>query len=200
MKRKEGRKINLHPKNDEKSTKLPTTHWIALDEVDARAYTYGEFCKKTVNYHPIPDIKKDEEGYVFNTSEGKIVWWKKKAFETKYRKAGKVTLGIVIEKLLNGFAARRFYWPNNKFIQLQSGYQVNEAVHRFSVSEDNNEDFYGEMSQHIITVELYADPIKKGKVHIHFSPWIPSQEDLLASDYVIVSNPNNKTTTNEKSK
>ena len=112
---------------------------------------------------------ENEEGYKVVYEDGYISWSPKDVFEKAYRKIDNLTFGLAIEALKLGFKVARKGWNGNGiFIILQVP------------------DEHSKMTQPYIYIDTLGlqtiNPnAPKGRV-----PWLASQTDLLAEDWVIV--------------
>ena len=112
---------------------------------------------------------ENEEGYKVVYEDGYISWSPKDVFEKAYRKIDNLTFGLAIEALKLGMKIARKGWNGNGiFIILQVP------------------DEHSKMTQPYIYIDTLGlqttNPnAPKGRV-----PWLASQTDMLAEDWVIV--------------
>ena len=119
--------------------------------------------------HAEPQVKDGVDGYKVVYSDNYISWSPKNVFEEAYREIDNMSFGLALEALRKGFKVARKGW-NGKGIYI----------------EMQNPDEHSKMTQpylYIVTTNLITNNqyAPKGIV-----PWLPSQTDILAEDWLIV--------------
>ncbi len=117
--------------------------------------------------HAEPQMKNAEDGYKVVYLDAYESWSPKTVFEEAYRKTDGLTLGLATEAMKKNFRVSRLGW-NGK----------NMWVRLVIPGGDNLEFDMG--YENLPYFELKTADNK-------LVPWVPSQIDLLAEDYQIVS-------------
>ena len=151
--------------------------YVGTKQIEARPMTRGAY-----NYYrgwPIPsDEDPNDNGYLIKYSDGYEHWSPEKQFDETYRPCDNMTFGIALEMLKKGFRVARKGW-NGKgmFVVFQKGYpdgipcnkQTAEAC---GISE-------GDLFKCNPYLQIRC-------VDGSHSMWVPSINDCLAEDWVIV--------------
>lgn len=118
---------------------------------------------------------KDQDGYIVEYPDGYISWSPTKAFEEAYRECENMTFGLALEALKKGCKVARKGW-NGKgmFLYLvpAGAYKPCTEIAKKLVNKDGLVD--------------YAPYIAMKTVQGYVVPWLASQTDMLAEDWVIV--------------
>ena len=119
--------------------------------------------------HAEPQLKDGVDGYKVVYNDNYTSWSPKNVFEEVYREIDNMSFGLALEALRKGFKVARKGW-NGKGIYI----------------EMQNPDEFSKMTQpylYIVTTNLITNNqyAPKGIV-----PWLPSQTDILAEDWLIV--------------
>lgn len=148
--------------------------YVGTKQIEARPMTRGAY-----NYYrgwPIPsDEDPNDKGYLVKYSDGYESWSPEKQFDEAYRPCDNMTFGIAIEMLKKGFRVARKGW-NGKGMFL---YYVPVGAYApctkiaASLVNENGLVEYG---------AYIAMKTAQGNV----IPWLASQTDMLAEDWVIV--------------
>ena len=150
-------------------------NYIGVKEINAKPMTRREYA--VFLHHPIDS--DDEEGYLVeykdggvpNTKEfkGYVSWSPKGVFERAYRPASSMNFGLAIEAMRKGRKVSRSGW-NGKgiFIELQRPTDLSKMTSPYIF---------------INTTGLQTDNDDAPKSLV---PWIASQTDMLADDWVVV--------------
>lgn len=129
--------------------------------------------------HAVADLKgapcsePDEDGYKVTYGDGYTSWSPRKAFEDAYRPVNNLTFGLAVEALKKGMKVARAGW-NGKGMYLLHYSPVKEmpaAADGFAVGYD---------------VHPLLPFILMKTADSMFVPWLASQTDILAEDWVIV--------------
>lgn len=120
------------------------------------------------------DESPTDEGYLVKYADDYISWSPKKAFEDAYRKSGKMNFGHAIEMLKAGYKVARSGW-NGKGMFL---YYVPAAS--YPPSTNIAKETFG--GQSVPYGAYIAMKTAQGNV----VPWLASQTDMLAEDWLII--------------
>lgn len=147
--------------------------YVGTKQIEARPMTRGAY-----NYYrgwPIPsDEDPNDNGYLVRYSDGYESWSPEKQFDEAYRPCDNMTFGIAIEMLKKSFRVARKGW-NGKGMFL---YYVPVGAYApctkiaASLVNENGLVEYG---------AYIAMKTAQGNV----IPWLASQTDMLAEDWVI---------------
>lgn len=112
----------------------------------------------------------NEPGFLVKYPDGYESWSPKDVFDEAYRKIDGLTFGLATEALKKGFKVARKGW-NGKgiFIELQKPDEHSKMTHPYIF---------------IDTTGLQTDNAYAPRDRV---PWLASQTDMLAEDWVIVS-------------
>lgn len=115
----------------------------------------------------------DREGYKVVYEGGYISWSPKDVFEKAYRRIDNLTFGLVIEALKQGKKVAREGWNGkNMFLEMVS--------HRISKNQKGLiYDVAGNEYEELPWIGMKT-------VDNKFVPWLASQTDMLAEDWIIV--------------
>jgi len=150
-------------------------HYIGLKEIDAQPMNLGDYNKK--RGWTIPENEDPaREGYNVHYPDGYESWSPKETFEEAYRPIEDgITFSVALEKVLRGERMARKGW-NGKgmFIFLVPGshFTVNRPPLLGIYPEGTEIDYHG----HIDMKTAQGDVV----------PWVASQSDLQAADWMVV--------------
>lgn len=151
--------------------------YVGTKQIEARPMTREEYN----NYRgwSIPaDENPSDKGYLVRYSDGYESWSPEKQFNEAYRPCGNMTFGIALEMLKKGFRVARKGW-NGKgmFVVFQKGYPDGipcnkQTAEAWGISE-------GDLFKCNPYLQIRC-------VDGSYSMWVPSINDCLAEDWVIV--------------
>lgn len=144
--------------------------YIGTKRIDAAPMTRGDYNKKRGVEIQKDDANYSEDGYMVRYADGYESWSPKSAFEAAYKKSGEMTFGHALELLKAGCKVARKGW-NGKGMFLC-------FVHWKDWSTNPAE-------THKTSVYLSAW-IGMKTADNQFVPWIASQTDMLAEDWMVV--------------
>jgi hypothetical protein len=122
-----------------------------------------------------PDTKADgREGYAIKYPDGYASWSPKETFEKAYRRTKGMTFGLAIEAMKYGHKVARPGW-NGKDMFL---YYISEDSYPAKMSA-----IKGRFENDIVPYGAYI-AIKTAQGNV--VPWMASQTDVLAEDWMIV--------------
>lgn len=148
--------------------------YIGTKQIEARPMTRGDYN----NYREwqIPtDENPNDEGYLVRYSDGYESWSPKSQFEEAYRVCDNLTFGIAIEMLKRGYKLARKGW-NGKGMFL---YHV--PANRYMAITDAAKEIACKDGK-----VAYGAYIAMKTAQGNVVPWLASQTDVLAEDWVIV--------------
>lgn len=148
-------------------------HYIGVKFVQAMPMTAGEFCQTLQPDHPGINAKEDEEGYaVTYIGDGYRSWCPKEAFEAANRPINALTFGYAIEAAKKGHKIARMGWNGKGMFLYYVPANSYPAQTEAAKSHFGAEVPYG---------AYLAMKTAQGNV----VPWLASQTDVLAEDWVI---------------
>lgn len=150
---------------------IPSTEtYLGVKMIEATKMGSSTFNRdfKPDKYNPQAET---ESGYYVKYPDGYVSWSPKKAFEDAYRRTNNLTLGLAIEAIKMGKKVARIGW-NGKgmWLRLYHPYLDKE----FPIKELN---------------PCEGTPIQwigMKTADNCFVPWLASQTDMLAEDYIII--------------
>lgn len=151
--------------------------YIGTKQIEARPMTRGAY-----NYYrgwPIPsDEDPNDNGYLIKYSDGYEHWSPEKQFDETYRPCDNMTFGIALEMLKKGFRVARKGW-NGKgmFVVFQKGYPDGIPCNKQTAEA------WGISEGDLFKCNPYLQIRCVDGSH---SMWVPSINDCLAEDWVIV--------------
>jgi len=119
--------------------------------------------------------KVEEEGYEVIYDNGYISWSPKSVFEKAYRSIKGMTFGLAIEALKQGKKVARAGWNGKKmflFLVPGSKFKVNRPPLLGIYEEGTEIEYHAHIDMKTATGDIV--------------PWLASQTDVLAEDWVIV--------------
>lgn len=124
------------------------------------------------------DDNGDDEGYLVIYPDGYESWSPKETFKESYRREGEMNFGHALEILDRGGAVARLNWNGaGMFLYLVPapaiGYPAQTGVAK---------SYFGEGA-----LVPYTAYVAIKSVNGTVTPWIPSQTDMLAQDWTIIS-------------
>ncbi len=151
--------------------------YVGTKQIEAKAMTRGEYN----NYRgwPIPaDENPNDKGYLVKYSDGYESWSPEKQFNEAYRPCDNMTFGIALEMLKKGFRVARKGW-NGKgmFVVFQKGYPDGIPCNKQTAEA------WGISEGDLFKCNPYLQIRCVDGSH---SMWVPSINDCLAEDWVIV--------------
>ena len=120
-----------------------------------------------------PQDKNLEPGYVVEYQDGYRSWSPKEAFENAYRKNGQLNFGHALEAVKTGNKISRSGW-NGKGLYV---YMWRDTLNRKWINDS------AVPLSYLCLRYPCGDVYETGA----FVPWVPTQTDLLAEDWCIVS-------------
>jgi hypothetical protein len=111
-----------------------------------------------------PADKQGTPGYMVVYEDGYVSWSPKEAFDKAYREVTGLSFGLALEALKKGLKVARLHWAHDKWIEF----------HFPQVGVDKG---YLRKS-YAVNSRLYPEGARV--------PWTPSQEAILADDWVIL--------------
>lgn len=151
--------------------------YVGTKQIEARPMTRGAY-----NYYrgwPIPsDEDPNDNGYLIKYSDGYEHWSPEKQFDETYRPCDNMTFGIALEMLKKGFRVARKGW-NGKvmFVVFQKGYPDGIPCNKQTAEA------WGISEGDLFKCNPYLQIRCVDGSH---SMWVPSINDCLAEDWVIV--------------
>lgn len=148
--------------------------YVGTKQIEARPMTRGAY-----NYYrgwPIPsDEDPNDNGYLIKYSDGYESWSPEKQFDEAYRPCDNMTFGIAIEMLKKGFRVARKGWNGKGMFLYYVPVGAYAPCTKIAVSLVN-ENGLVEYGAYIAMKTAQGNVI----------PWLASQTDMLAEDWVIV--------------
>lgn len=145
--------------------------YLGVKVVSAESMTQHEFVGDGTS---IKKLEVDQAGYKVTYEDGYTSWSPKEVFEKAYRRIDQLTFGLAIEALKQGKKVARAGW-NGKGMWLKLVPALNYAIVRFNDKEEN-----------INAVKEVLPWIGMKTADNCFVPWLASQTDMLAEDWVII--------------
>jgi hypothetical protein len=151
--------------------------YVGTKQIEARPMTRGAY-----NYYrgwPIPsDEDPNDNGYLIKYSDGYEHWSPEKQFDETYRPCDNMTFGIALEMLKKGFRVARKGW-NGKgmFVVFQKGYPEGIPCNKQTAEA------WGISEGDLFKCNPYLQIRCVDGSH---SMWVPSINDCLAEDWVII--------------
>lgn len=143
--------------------------FIGTKIVEAEPMNRGEY--NTYRGWQIPkDENPADEGYHIRYPDGYESWCPKKQFDEAYREYDNMTFGIAIEALKKGKKVARRGW-NGKGMYLFKSPKIGCQIYSRFTGKDIND------MQEFIIMKTVDDTLV---------PWLASQTDMLAEDWIII--------------
>ncbi len=140
--------------------------------VEAKPMTKAEYCDYRGRQLSSFETGYDEGYFVkmnIRGSENCVVWSPKGSFESRFKIAENLSFGLAIEALKNGKKAYRIRWGVDTWLTLIGS--------DYYVLKDGSLPPDGPILSHWIGIKTEDNK---------FTPWAPSQDDMLAEDYFLV--------------
>lgn len=151
--------------------------YVGTKFIEARPMNRGEY--NAYRGWAIPaDENPDDEGYLVKYSDGYESWSPKKQFDEAYRDCDGMTFGIALELLKKGCKVARTGW-NGKgmFVVYQKGYPNGIPCNKQTAEA------WGINEGDLFKCNPYLQIKNVDGSH---SMWVPSINDCLAEDWVVV--------------
>ncbi len=151
--------------------------YLGVKLIEAEPMDRKEF-EETVKQKNYPEEWPNELGYKVVYPDGYVSWSPKEVFEEAYRRIDNLTFGLAIEALKKGYKVARKGW-NGKgmFVVYQKGYPKGIPCNKQTAVA------WGINEGDLFKCEPYLQ-IKM--VNGSHSMWVPSINDCLAEDWMIV--------------
>jgi len=151
--------------------------YIGTKMIEAKEMNRGDYNKYRGRTIP-EDENPADEGYLVKYSDGYESWSPKKQFEEAYRDCMGMNFGIALELMKKGCKAAREDW-NSKgmFTVYQKGYPDGIPCNRQTAEA------WGMNEGELFKCNPYLQIRQADGSH---SMWVPSIDDVLAEDWVIV--------------
>lgn len=151
--------------------------FIGTKMIEAKPMSRGEY-----NEHrgwKIPENENPaDEGYLVLYKDGYVSWSPKKQFEDAYRDCMGMTFGIALELLKKGCKVAREEWTEKgMFVVYQKGYPDGIPCNKQTAEA------WGMSEGDLFKCNPYLQIKQVDDSH---SMWVPSIDDILAEDWVIV--------------
>lgn len=154
--------------------------------IGAKPMTRGNYNKYRGWTIP-PDENPEDDGFMVTYEGGYISWSPKKEFDEAYRKINMVEDKIVIsfsmalEALKRGFKVSRIGW-NGKGMYLI----LDISEKDFTIERDRVHILQTNIAKYELTDCILIKTVDYKMGDLVYSPWIPSQMDMLTDDWIIV--------------
>ena len=146
--------------------------YLGVKLIEAEPMTRGDYNK--FKGWKIPENENpNDEGYIVKYSDDYISWSPREAFEEAYREIHGLTFGLAVEALKKGYKVARTGW-NGKGMFV---YYV--PTNTYTTVTGVAKNHFGDQ----VTINAYFS-IKN--VNDTVSTWVPSINDCLAEDWLIV--------------
>ena len=143
--------------------------YIGTKIIKARPMTRGDYNDYRGWQIPADEDPLDE-GYLMEYENGHVQWLPKEMFETDYKECNSMTFGFAIEAMKKGKKVARKGW-NGKGMYLFKSPKVGCQMHKQYTGKDIND------LQEFIVMKAADDTLV---------PWLASQTDVLAEDWMII--------------
>ena len=143
--------------------------YIGTKIIKARPMTRGDYNDYRGGQIPADEDPLDE-GYLMEYENGHVQWLPKEMFETDYKECNAMTFGFAIEAMKKGKKVARKGW-NGKGMYLFKSPKVGCQMHKQYTGKDIND------LQEFIVMKAADDTLV---------PWLASQTDVLAEDWMII--------------
>lgn len=173
-------------KQIEESNMQPMVKFFGMKEIKAAPMSYFDF-QKTID-RPTEKKEKDEPGYLVEYPDGYRSWSPAKAFEEAYVPNERLSGGMALHLIAKGYTARRAMWPQG-FVMLRKGYDADKFMMPIMDEKQKKDDPTGvsfRFDDMLVRANVYADPLFREKTNVHFNPWTPAMEDILANDWFVL--------------
>ena len=151
--------------------------FIGTKMIEAKEMTRGDY-NAYRGWKTPADENPADEGYRVKYSDGYESWSPKKQFEEAYRDCQGMTFGIAIELLKKGCKVARSGWNSKRvFVVYQKGYPHGIPCNKQTAQA------WGVREADLFKCEPYLQIITVDGSH---AMWVPSIQDCLAEDWVIV--------------
>ena len=143
--------------------------YIGTKIIKARPMTRGDYNDYRGWQIPADEDPLDE-GYLMEYENGHVQWLPKEMFETDYKECNAMTFGFAIEAMKKGKKVARKGW-NGKGMYLFKSPKVGCQMHKQYTGKDIND------LQEFIVMKAADETLV---------PWLASQTDVLAEDWMII--------------
>ena len=143
--------------------------YIGTKIIKARPMTRGDYNDYRGWQIPADEDPLDE-GYLMEYENGHVQWLPKEMFETDYKECNAMTFGFAIEAMKKGKKVARKGWNGNGMYLFKSP-KVGCQMHKQYTGKDIND------LQEFIVMKAADDTLV---------PWLASQTDVLAEDWMII--------------
>ena len=143
--------------------------YIGTKIIKARPMTRGDYNDYRGWQIPADEDPLDE-GYLMEYENGHVQWLPKEMFESDYKECNAMTFGFAIEAMKKGKKVARKGW-NGKGMYLFKSPKVGCQMHKQYTGKDIND------LQEFIVMKAADDTLV---------PWLASQTDVLAEDWMII--------------
>lgn len=134
--------------------------YIGSSIVQAEPATREEYERKHITSARSPEVG---DGYDMILSSGARMWYPKKSFDEKYRLATDMPFGLALEAAKKGLRVYRPHWNSLVYITAQ----IPDSRSKMMIPY------------------LYIAALNH--LEVMTSPWTPSQDDMFAEDWMIMS-------------
>jgi Protein of unknown function (DUF2829). len=174
--------------------------YLGVKIIGAEPMSEYDFVLETKGIEEFEKVRMDRDcrsGYKVVYEDGYVSWSPKNVFEKAYRPIDNLTFGLAIEALKQGKKVARKGW-NGKgmYLKLNSSYPVNGHLNPDSphnVLPETNPDGSPNITQgkggqmlSFIVMKVAGDSQYWGEGFSDYVPWLASQTDILAEDWVIL--------------
>jgi hypothetical protein len=142
--------------------------YLGVKLIEAEAMNLGDY-NKFKGWEIPKDENSQREGYKVKYSDDYISWSPKEVFEEAYRKIDRLTFGLAVEALKKGNKVARQGWNGKGMWLLLIKDWTIDAKHSCNVAG-------------LLPISFIAMKTADSK----FVPWLASQTDVLAEDWVII--------------
>ena len=158
--------------------------YIGTKMIQAKPMTRGDY-NKYRGWQIPADENPEDEGYLVKYKDGYESWSPKEVFEEAYRESAGLTFGVALELLKRGEKVARIGW-NGKGMYLfyvpgKKYYICDGELERMAAGVDE----YVEMRDSLPRPD-YLPYIAMKTTDNKCVPWLASQTDMLAEDWLIV--------------
>lgn len=151
--------------------------YIGTKQIEARPMTRGDYNNYRGWQIPAEENPADE-GYLVRYSDGYESWSPEKQFNEAYRPCDNMTFGIALEMFKKGFRVARKGWNGKEmFVVFQKGYPDGIPCNKQTAEA------WGISEGDLFKCNPYLQIRCVDGSH---SMWVPSINDCLAEDWVIV--------------
>lgn len=155
--------------------------YVGLKEIRAMKMTRGKYCKFKGWNLPADEDSKDK-GYLIKYTDGYISWSPTKQFEDAYMETGKLGFSEALFLMKQGFKVARKGWDGKKmWVTISTG---TEGLKANKFWNKHNKQFAKENGG---SADVLACFTMKTAQNTILMGWAPTQSDLLAEDWCVIS-------------